>query len=58
LQDDIHLPTDTVREAVMFSSLLRSPGVEPAQRASVTSLILRILDLEVRGGGSPGGAGG
>jgi ABC-type multidrug transport system ATPase subunit len=45
-QEDIHLPTTTVREAIEFSALLRLEStVTSEQRASFVSWILRVLEL-------------
>jgi ABC-type multidrug transport system ATPase subunit len=46
-QDDIHLPTATVREALEFSAILRQTKFMSAkERAGHIDNILRLLDME------------
>lgn len=46
-QEDIHLPTATVRETLEFSALLRQSGTMPkAERLSYVDIIIKELDME------------
>jgi ABC-type lipoprotein export system ATPase subunit len=46
-QSDLHVPTDTVREALEVAARLRlPPSVMPAQRAALVASLLRDLELE------------
>ncbi|KAK8050931.1 hypothetical protein PG993_002316 [Apiospora rasikravindrae] len=46
-QDDIHLPTATVRESLQFSALLRQPSSTPtASKLEYVADVIRVLDME------------
>ncbi|XDG05108.1 hypothetical protein ABKA04_004723 [Annulohypoxylon sp. FPYF3050] len=46
-QEDIHLPTTTVREALEFSALLRQPGTKSkSEKLSYVENVIRVLDME------------
>ena len=45
-QEDIHLPTTTVREALQFSATLRQPNTESAaSKAAYVNEVLDVLDM-------------
>ncbi|KAJ2998944.1 hypothetical protein NUW58_g161 [Xylaria curta] len=44
-QEDIHLPTATVREALEFSALLRQSEASVSERLNYVNEVLQILDL-------------
>jgi ATP-binding cassette, subfamily G (WHITE), member 2, PDR len=45
-QDDIHLPTSTVREALQFSALLRQPAsVSKDEKLAYTEDIIQLLNM-------------
>ncbi|KAH7308379.1 ABC-2 type transporter-domain-containing protein [Stachybotrys elegans] len=47
-QEDIHLPTATVREALEFSALLRQPGPSSrAERLGYVNNVIRMLDMDL-----------
>lgn len=46
-QQDIHLPTSTVREAMRFSALLRQPGhVSKADKYAHVEAMIELLEME------------
>lgn len=46
-QQDLHLPTATVREALTFSALLRQPKVTPdAEKISYVEEVIKTLEME------------
>ncbi|KAF2121683.1 AtrD, ABC-transporter [Lophiotrema nucula] len=46
-QADVHVPTATVREALLFSALLRQPNTRPAcEKRQYVDHILRVLDMK------------
>lgn len=46
-QEDVHLPTATVRETLEFSALLRQSESKPrAERLSYVDIIIKELDME------------
>ena len=46
-QEDIHLPTATVREALQFSALLRQPQTTPkAEKLAYVEAVLRVMDMD------------
>ncbi|QSZ28689.1 hypothetical protein DSL72_003189 [Monilinia vaccinii-corymbosi] len=45
-QEDTHLPTATVREALEFSALLRQSGTNTKEKLNQVENIIRILDME------------
>lgn len=47
-QEDVHLPTATVREALEFSALLRQPAgkLSADEKVAYVDAILKILDME------------
>ncbi|KAH7324462.1 ABC-2 type transporter-domain-containing protein [Stachybotrys elegans] len=47
-QEDIHLPTATVREALEFSALLRQPGPgSRAEKLDYVNNVIRMLDMDL-----------
>ncbi|KAI5861019.1 ABC drug exporter AbcA [Durotheca rogersii] len=44
-QEDIHLPTTTVREALQFSALLRHPGNDTREKLEFVEEVLDIMDM-------------
>jgi len=47
MQQDIHLSTSTVREALEFSALLRQPPeYKHAERLAYVDQVIRLLDME------------
>jgi len=45
-QEDIHVPTATVREALQFSALMRQPRTTPkAEKLEYVETVLRIMDM-------------
>lgn len=46
-QQDLHLATSTVREAITFSALLRQPKTTPrAEKISYVDEVLKVLEME------------
>jgi len=46
-QQDIHLQTSTVREALQFSALLRQPRTTPkAEKLAFVEDVIRLLEME------------
>lgn len=46
-QDDIHVPTSTVREALAFSALLRQPKEKSKkERLAYVDTVLKMLDMD------------
>lgn len=46
-QQDLHLPTSTVREALRFSALLRQPRLTPKQeKLDYVEQIIKLLEME------------
>ncbi|VUC22208.1 unnamed protein product [Clonostachys rosea] len=46
-QQDLHLPTSTVREALTFSALLRQPSSTPkAEKIAYVDEVLKVLEME------------
>ncbi|KAJ4150562.1 hypothetical protein LMH87_011307 [Akanthomyces muscarius] len=46
-QQDLHLPTSTVREALSFSALLRQPGHVPrAEKLAYVDEVIKLLDMQ------------
>jgi ABC-type multidrug transport system ATPase subunit len=46
-QQDLHLPTSTVREALTFSALLRQPNSTPkAEKIAYVDEVLKLLEME------------
>lgn len=46
-QNDIHLPTNTVREALEFSALLRQPRTTPkVEKLQYVEYVLEALDMQ------------
>ena len=47
MQQDIHLETNTVREALEFSALLRQPSeFKPEERLAYVDHVIRLLEME------------
>lgn len=47
MQQDIHLETSTVREALEFSALLRQPlEYSPAERLAYVDKVIELLDMQ------------
>jgi ABC-type multidrug transport system ATPase subunit len=46
-QEDVHLPTSTVREALRFSALLRQPRETPKQeKLDYVEEVIKLLEME------------
>ena len=46
-QQDVHLETSTIREALEFSALLRQPRHEPrAEKVAYVDEVLKLLEME------------
>ena len=46
-QQDLHLPTSTVREALQFSALLRQPpSVSRAEKLAYVEEVIRLLEMQ------------
>ena len=46
-QQDVHLPTSTVREALIFSALLRQPASVPKQeKLDYVEEVIKMLEME------------
>lgn len=46
-QDDLHLPTSTVREALRYSALLRQPReISQAEKLAYVETVISMLDME------------
>ena len=46
-QQDLHLPTSTVREALTFSALLRQPAsIADAEKLAYVDEVVKILEME------------
>lgn len=44
-QEDIHLPTTTVREALEFSALLRQSNASTKEKLDYVDKVIQILDM-------------
>jgi ATP-binding cassette, subfamily G (WHITE), member 2, PDR len=46
-QQDLHLATSTIREALTFSAILRQPRTTPhAEKVAYVDEVIKILDME------------
>lgn len=46
-QQDLHLPTCTVREALTFSAVLRQPKTTPhAEKVAYVDEVIKVLEME------------
>lgn len=47
-QQDLHLATSTVREALAFSALLRQPATTPrAEKLAYVDEVIKVLEMEL-----------
>ncbi|KAK4051085.1 ATP-binding cassette transporter snq2 [Microbotryomycetes sp. JL221] len=57
-QQDVHMPTTTVREALQFSALLRQPAKTPkAEKLAYVEEIIKLLEMEAYAGAIVGEVG-